>query len=157
MVGVGSAPLWLERALYAAAGMGCHPSRTIALLRALTEAAQERVALIAATRDDLFRDRYQRARSLDAQRRDRAVIGAPGTRDFRAAPTLEAPTFDDDVAWEFERLRAVGIREVIAIDLTRREFRVPVVYVVVPGLEGPSWVDQYVPGPRARARMGSWN
>ncbi len=145
------------RALYAAAGMGCHPSARVALLRALTEAAQERVALIAATRDDLFRDRYQRGRSLDVLRHDRAVMRQRGTWDFHAAPTLEAQTFDEDVAWEFDRLRAVGIREVIAIDLTRREFQVPVVYVVIPGLEGPSWVEQYVPGQRARARMGNRN
>ena len=33
-------------------GMGCHPDRAIALLRALTEAAQARLAIISAGRDE---------------------------------------------------------------------------------------------------------
>jgi YcaO-like protein with predicted kinase domain len=143
------------RALYASAGMGCHPTRRIALVRALTEAAQERVALIAGTRDDLFRNGYERARSRDLLREHRAVMRDVGVRHFHSTANSEADTFDDDVAWELERLRAVGIRDVVAIDLTRSEFRVPVVYVAVPGLEGASWVDEYAPGPRAGASSGS--
>ena len=34
-------------------GAGCHPSRDIALLRALTEAAQARTTFIAGSRDDM--------------------------------------------------------------------------------------------------------
>jgi ribosomal protein S12 methylthiotransferase accessory factor len=147
------------RALYAAAGMGCHPSRRIALLRALTEAAQERVARIAGTRDDLFRHGYERGRSLDVLRHHRTALSTGGARSFATAPTFESETFDEDVKWELQRLRSVGIQEVIAVDLTRTDFHVPVVYVLVPGLEGPSWVDEYTPGPRARARssVGSRN
>ena len=44
--------------IHATAGMGTHPSRNIALSRALTEAAQSRLALISGARDDLFRERY---------------------------------------------------------------------------------------------------
>jgi YcaO-like protein with predicted kinase domain len=145
------------RALYACAGMGCHPSSGLALLRALTEAAQERVALIAGTRDDLFRSGYERGRSLDLLRQHRFIMRTSGSRDFRATPTLETDTFDEDVAWLLHRLRGVGIRELIAVDLTRSDFHVPVVYVLVPGLEGPSWVDEYAPGTRARARFGGSN
>jgi ribosomal protein S12 methylthiotransferase accessory factor len=143
------------RALYASGGMGCHPTRRIALVRALTEAAQERVALIAGTRDDLFRNGYERVRSRDILREHRALMRDPGVRNFHDTPNCESETFDEDVAWELTRLRALGLRDVVAIDLTRPEFRVPVVYVVVPGLEGPSWVDEYAPGPRARAHNGS--
>jgi ribosomal protein S12 methylthiotransferase accessory factor len=141
------------RALYASGGMGCHPTRRVALVRALTEAAQERVALIAGTRDDLFRNGYERARSRDLLREHRAVMQASGVRHFHSTPNYEADTFDDDVAWELERLRTVGIQHVVAIELTRAEFGIPVVYIVVPGLEGASWVDEYVPGPRARVQM----
>jgi YcaO-like protein with predicted kinase domain len=142
------------RALYACGGMGCHPTRGIALLRALTEAAQERVALIAGTRDDLFRSSYARARSLDVLGGQHAVIQVQGTRDFHAAPNWEAEDFDADVAWELERLRSIGIEQVVAIELTRPEFQVPVVHVTIPGLEGTSWLDEYSPGPRARAFSG---
>ncbi len=142
------------RALYACGGMGCHPTRQIALLRALTEAAQERVALIAGTRDDLFRKGYERARSMDVVRGQRAVTRERGVRDFRCTPNWEAETFDADVAWELERLQAVGIVEVLGTELTRPEFQVPVVHVTIPGLEGTSWLDEYSPGARAQAWSG---
>ena len=58
---------------------------------------------------------------------------------------------------ELDRVRAVGVREAILVDLTRPEAQVPVVRMVVPGLEG--WtdkVDANVPGARRRAlREGS--
>ena len=142
------------RALYACAGMGCHPTRRVAILRALTEAAQERVALIAGTRDDLFRKGYERARSMDILRGQRAFMRDRGVRDFHSSPNWEKDTFDADVAWELERLRAVGVVEVVAIELTRPEFQVPVVHVTIPGLEGTSWLDEYAPGARARACYG---
>jgi ribosomal protein S12 methylthiotransferase accessory factor len=142
------------RALYACGGMGCHPTRRIALLRALTEAAQERVALIAGTRDDLFRKGYERARSVDILRGQRTYVRDRGVRTFQSAPNWEADTFEQDVAWELERLQATGIVEVVAIELTRPEFQVPVVHVTIPGLEGTSWLDEYSPGARAQACYG---
>ncbi|MFQ5467059.1 MAG: YcaO-like family protein, partial [Kiloniellaceae bacterium] len=57
----------------------------------------------------------------------------------------------DDVTWELARLRAVGIEQVAAVDLTKPEFQVPVVRVVIPGLEGIDGSPKYQPGARARA------
>ncbi len=39
----------------------------------------------------------------------------------------------------------------VAVDLTRPEFGLPVVRVVIPGLEAPDDDEDYVPGPRAQA------
>ena len=53
---------------------------------------------------------------------------------------------------ELDRLRAAGIRQAILVDLTRPDLGVPIVRMVVPGLEG--WTDKVapaVPGPRRRA------
>ncbi len=58
----------------------------------------------------------------------------------------------DAVAWLLDRLRSVGIRQAIAVDLTKPEFDVPVVRIVVPGLEGIDGPD-YVPGRRAAAML----
>jgi ribosomal protein S12 methylthiotransferase accessory factor YcaO len=58
-----------------------------------------------------------------------------------------------DVNWELERLRQAGIERVIVVDLTRPELRVPVVRVVIPGLEARSTVPGYAPGWRARTRL----
>jgi len=138
------------RALYACAGMGCHPTRRISLLRAMTEAAQGRLTAIAGSRDDLPRAEYERTRSVDALQQYRSMTSGYGTRDLRSVPDRESETFDDDLAWELDQLRAVGIQEVVAIDLTRREFGIPVVRVVIPGLEGASMHANYAPGARAQ-------
>ena len=50
-----------------------------------------------------------------------------------------------------DRLRAAGIGRVIAVDLTRPEIGIPVVRVVIPGLEGVGEASNYAPGARARA------
>ena len=66
------------RLLYASSGSGCHPDRTIALLRALTEAAQSRLTHISGARDDNFRSDYERGRSLDLLRSVQAEIETRG-------------------------------------------------------------------------------
>ena len=134
-----------------AIGSGTHPARSVALLRALTEAAQGRLTQIAGSRDDAGRNRYgdhRYSETLDSLRRPRA--GA-ATRSFREAPDWDSDSFDSDVAWEVDRLRDVGIERVIVVDLTKDAFKIPVVRAIVPGLEGLNEVPGYVPGQRARA------
>src|SRR5262245_6523298 len=69
---------------------GCHPVRGIALLRALTEAAQARTTYIAGSRDDFWAEDYapaQRARRLSECRSLMATDAA--TRDFHDVPTRD--------------------------------------------------------------------
>jgi ribosomal protein S12 methylthiotransferase accessory factor len=132
-------------------GMGCHPSRGIALLRALTEAAQSRLTVITGSRDDVHHGPDGAAGDLDAARRLLAEVGgAPAPRSFLDAPDRAGESFDDDVAWAIDRLRAAGIAQAIAVDLTRPELGIPVVRVVIPGLEPLDEIPGYVPGARAR-------
>ena len=49
------------------------------------------------------------------------------------------------------QLGSIGIDEVVCVDLSKPAFDVPVVRVVIPGLEGPHDEDDYFPGPRATA------
>jgi YcaO-like protein with predicted kinase domain len=133
-------------------GMGCHPSREIALSRALTEAAQSRLTIISGSRDDLSRKWYDLETSPDIVRLDWSRMQVQGPlRSFRDAPTFEGETLDDDVEWELERLRAAGVDRVVTVDLTRPEFNLSVVRVVIPGLEGSALHPGYAPGARARA------
>jgi YcaO-like protein with predicted kinase domain len=134
--------------------MGCHPTRAIALLRALTEAAQGRLTMIAGSRDDCYPANYIRQRDLAAAEQIRDESARSAGRRFDAAPDWHADTFGEDVAWELERLRSVGIRRAIVVDLSRREFDIPVVRVVIPGLEPLSEHQGYLPGVRAQARGG---
>jgi ribosomal protein S12 methylthiotransferase accessory factor len=55
-----------------------------------------------------------------------------------------------DLRREVERLRSTGITRIIAIDLTRPDFGIPVVRVVIPGLEGDVRHPNYIPGTRTR-------
>lgn len=133
-------------------GSGCHPDRAIALCRALTEAAQTRLTYITGLRDDLLPEEYEEPQTanvmdalLDALRQEIE----PGS--FRSAPSFAADDLGEDLRWELERLCAVGIERVVAIDLSRPEFAIPVVRVVAPDLEGDIRHPNYVPGPRARA------
>jgi ribosomal protein S12 methylthiotransferase accessory factor len=138
-------------------GSGCHVAREVALLRALTEAAQARITYITGARDDFSADDYSsEGRARRWRECQEALETSPPRRDFRAVPTLATERLDEDVAWMLERLQAVGSEEVVVVDLTKAEFGIPVARVLVPGLEGPDKGDRvdYVPGPRALAASG---
>ena len=145
-----------SRPLPPAAGAGCHPSRAIALLRALTEAAQTRLVQISGSRDDIGRNRYGRHRyaaNVGALRRE---LGRPAPRGFLESPHLDADSLNEDVEWELERLRSAGVKAVVVIDLSKEAFGFPVVRVVIPGLEAISEMPGYVPGVRARGVAEAW-
>jgi YcaO-like protein with predicted kinase domain len=134
-------------------GAGSHPTRKIALLRAMTEAAQVRTTYIVGSREDIQHADYHAARLAAQNARVRALTRrASRPRDFASIGDFDIETFEAEVAWLLERLRSAGIGQAIAVDLTRPEFGIPVVRMVVPGLEGfdhnPA---SYEPGPRARA------
>lgn len=138
-------------------GSGCHPAREIALLRALTEAAQARTTYIAGSRDDYLADWYE----LEARRQRRAIMlqrtaGVEAQRDFSLVPTFESPSLDADVRWLLARLRSAGISQVLVVDLTRDALGIPVAKVIVPGLEGARSYGEgeYVMGKRARRVTG---
>jgi ribosomal protein S12 methylthiotransferase accessory factor len=136
-------------------GAGCHPHRSVALSRALTEAAQIRLTYIAGIRDDLPPADYQETaeQKLGAALID-ALAQANAPRAFGDVPSFESDDAAVDLRWELERLRAAGITEVIAVDLTRPELDIPVVRVVIPGLEWDCTHPDYRPGARARLAGG---
>jgi ribosomal protein S12 methylthiotransferase accessory factor len=136
-------------------GSGCHPDRAIALVRALTEAAQTRLTYIAGIRDDLLPAKYREPPNaaiadalFDALARQSGPVG------FRLLPSFAGDDFADDLRHLLACLEAAGIERVVAIDLTREEFAIPVVRAVIPGLEGDPRHPSYTQGMRAR-RAGS--
>jgi ribosomal protein S12 methylthiotransferase accessory factor len=137
-------------------GSGSHPAREVALLRALTEAAQARNTYISGTRDDYPVDAWESSYRRRRRAFCRRLLTGPSPRgSFARAPTFESSSLDGDLHWLLARLRDAGIEQAIAVDLTKAAIGVPVTRVVVPGLEGPledAGCD-YVPGPRARQLM----
>jgi ribosomal protein S12 methylthiotransferase accessory factor len=122
------------------------------LLRALTEAAQSRLTYISGSRDDIERRDYRRPGDetpADASRRNGGA--APSQRPFQATTSGDTDTLNDDLRWELAQLQAAGLNQVIVVDLTIADFALPVVKVVIPGLESVPDGPEYVPGARARA------
>jgi ribosomal protein S12 methylthiotransferase accessory factor len=140
------------RPLPAAFGAGCHPASEIALSRALTEAAQSRLTSISGSRDDIDWTSHSYAHEWEILcQLHEFIAGDSGTRSFPVTPAGFSTTLNADVEYELECLRAVGVEEVMVVDLTRPGLEIPVVKVVIPGIETSHRIAGYVPGPRARA------
>lgn len=139
-------------------GAGCHPVREIAFLRAVTEAVQVRNTYIVGSREDIDHADYLSETLAGRTRRARAMMQAEAPkRDFEAIPSQDFDSFEAEVAWLLDQLQSAGIRQVVAVDLSRPEIDIPVARVVVPGLEGSDHHSDYSPGPRARALIeGRW-
>jgi len=130
-------------------GYGAHLDPHVAMVRAITEAVQARLIFIAGSRDDYFR-RDQFAHQLaDNEEMVRDMLAMP----FTAEPPMTgaaSDSFEADLATILDRLQTAGLDQVLVVDLSHAEIGIPVVRVLVPGLEGYMF-DQYAPGPRALA------
>ncbi|WP_193369880.1 YcaO-like family protein [Pelagibius marinus] len=151
-----------DTAVEAELGAGCHPDREVALLRALTEAAQSRTTRIAGSRDDYVPESYDSAAKLARNRTARLWLSDPPRRRFNDAPNLSGETIAGDLERVLGRLAADGVTQVVAVDLTKPEVGLPVARVVASGLEGAyqGAGSDYRPGPRALARglgEGDWS
>lgn len=117
-------------------GMGCHLSKDVALLRAVTEAAQSRLTFISGARDDLSREEYERFLTPDMHRKWYDEITAKNYKNYRDIESHENTSFMDDMEFIASRLKRAGLDELLITDLTRAEFGIPVVRVVIPGTNG---------------------
>jgi ribosomal protein S12 methylthiotransferase accessory factor len=131
-------------------GYGAHLDPEIAMLRALTEAAQSRLIYIAGSRDDFYKDDMVALRRGGGDDVVQGILAIPETTDARQRSSQATDTFEGDVGLLLDKLRQAGFGQVIAFDLTPPEFPVAVLRVIVPGLEGYMF-DYYTPGPRACA------
>ena len=69
---------------------------------------------------------------------------------FPLLPSIAGDDLTGDLHHLLALLAAARIERVVAVDLTLDEFAVPVVRVVIPGLEGDPRHPSYTPGIRAR-------
>ncbi len=137
-------------------GAGTHANKEIALSRALTEAAQARATYIAGSRDDVGWSEY-----LPRQRQKRRIQGSQQlekhqpVKKWDQADSFDNSDMEDDLQLCIDQLTQVGINQIISIDLSKSEFGLSVVKVIIPGLEGAygHWHSSYVPGPRAKTLM----
>ncbi len=134
-------------------GMGASLDPVVAMMRAITEAAQARAVFSAGCRDVFFHDQfllnniYDNRHVFELMERQKPV-------EVAARKKSEATSsFEGDIQVCMEKLGKVGLNRVIVVDLTRPQWGIPVVKVIVPGLEGYMFW-HYSPGVRARAYLG---
>ena len=144
----------LDRCRYT--GSGCHADRRVALARALTEAAQHRLTLISGSRDNLLRAAYRSPLNHVVARMREIILEEPSGCSFTDVPTYDGDTLTDDLHWLLNRVRCAGLDQVLVVDLTLPEYSIPVVRVVVPGLEDGTGISDYALGPRARKARENW-
>ena len=114
-------------------GYGCHLAPEVALTRALTEAAQVRLTIIAGSRDDL---RHSDERQGDSDIGEVAqLIQEPApTRRFERH-SLAGGSPRHDMRTIVGRLRAAGIQSLVAVDLSHADVGIPVVKLLATQLE----------------------
>ena len=132
-------------------GYGSHLDPEVAMVRALTEAAQTRAILISGARDDVFHQYYTALRlQRNSGSEARNLESNPPTVDARDRKSQAASTFEEDIAIILEKLKRAGLNQVIVFDLSPPDWDISVVRVIVPGLEA-TFHTNYKPKKRAIA------
>ncbi|GAA1377792.1 YcaO-like family protein [Streptomyces beijiangensis] len=117
-------------------GAGCHLDPTVAVTRALTEAAQSRLAVIAGAREDFAGQAYRRHSSYEALQEMYQIwsSGRP-TADFDVIESVSTGTTDGDLDAVLAGLERAGLPLVLATELAPDDLPFSVTKVIVPGLE----------------------
>jgi ribosomal protein S12 methylthiotransferase accessory factor len=117
-------------------GIGTHTSPRIAVMRALTEVAQSRLTQIHGAREDTTIADLRKHMGYDrAKRINKYWFKDNGTENYADIPRLDTDDFLKDITYIIGALTKKGLDRVIVVDLTREEMGIPVVRVIVPGLE----------------------
>ena len=124
------------------------------MLRALTEVAQSRLTQIHGAREDTVTADFRRQIGYERTKRiNRYWFDIGEKRSFSEIQSFESDDFLLDIRFMIGRLEEVGLERAVVVDLTREEIKVPVVRVIVPGLE-IAGVDPERVGKRIRNARG---
>jgi ribosomal protein S12 methylthiotransferase accessory factor len=117
-------------------GIGTHTSARIAVMRALTEVAQSRLTQIHGAREDTTIAELRKKMGYERTKRINGYwYRNNGTVDYTHIPSSDTDDFLKDIQNIIAALEKKGLDRVIVVDLTREEIGIPVVRVIVPGLE----------------------
>lgn len=132
-------------------GMGTHLNPRITIIRALTEVAQSRLTQIHGAREDTVRGGPTRQLGYERMKRLNAMwfSSSSQSRILDDYGPLDTPDLFEDMNVVLERLRSRGFKRAIAVDLTRKELKIPVVRTIIPGMEVNA-VDEERAGNRLR-------
>ncbi len=130
-------------------GMGASLNSATAMTRAITEAAQARAVYRGGARDIYFQDQFfihKMYRKEEIVSKIEKIVPNVSMVHFR---NEETATFEGDIRRCLEKLKNVGIEQVIVLDISPPQGDVFVVRVIVPGLEGYV-LPNFSPGQRAK-------
>lgn len=134
-------------------GMGSSLDPGVAMVRAVTEAAQARAVFKSGCRDTSFREDYVTASLENKTARMDRLSKTDGEVDASSFHDRSTGSLEGDIWVCVERLKAVGIDQVVVLDIGPGHVNLSVVKVIVPGLEGylNGW---FTPGERGRRALG---
>lgn len=128
---------FLRNPLYISGGYGAHPNKEIALINALNEAILSRAGTISGGREDL--EKFLKAKENfsyeDYKEKYRYWFDQEKTINFENIESEDLPTILDDMSLCVERLVNAGFDKIIFVNLKKRNIDVPVIKMLVPGLE----------------------
>ena len=118
-------------------GVGTHLDPDIAVIRALTEVAQSRATQIHGTREDTSRAVFMRKAGYNRMKKinkhwfgeSRKIINLSEIKD------KSRKSFRDNIDTSINLIAKKGFKNILYVDLTRGEIQIPVVRVIIPGME----------------------
>lgn len=118
-------------------GVGTHLDPEIAVLRALTEVAQSRATQIHGTREDATRAVFMRKAGYERMKRiNKHWFGeSKEVIDLNEIKNRSGKSFKEDIETSMKLLEIAGFEDVLYVDLTKPEIEIPVVRVIIPGME----------------------
>ena len=116
-------------------GFGCHLSKEIALIKAITEAIQSRLTYISGSRDDLLRSKYIRLQAQANEKNIQSMLsGIQPSGNFADLPSLETNCMKDDILTQLSLLKEKEFDQVVVVDMSQSQLGISVVRVIIPGL-----------------------
>lgn len=118
-------------------GVGTHLDPEIAVIRALTEVAQSRATQIHGTREDTIRAVFMRKAGYERMKRINSHWFGESERtvELDEIKNMAGKSFKEDIETSKKLLGNCGFKDVLYVDLTRPEIEIPVVRVLIPGME----------------------
>lgn len=114
-------------------GAGAHLDPLVALVRAVTEAAQARATLIAGARDDLAPRDYEGAAALRLRLLIDSLSHGSPSLDWATLPRRASGCLARDVDGLLAGAEAAGARRIACVDLSDPALPIAVVKLIVPG------------------------
>lgn len=118
-------------------GVGTHLDPEVAVIRALTEVAQSRATQIHGTREDTVRAVFMRKAGYERMKRiNNHWFGeSEKSIEITEMKNISGKSFKEDIETSKKLLSKCGFEDVLYVDLTRPEIEIPVVRVIIPGME----------------------